>query len=86
MLYKVNLRKIKKQLFLDAKPIVIHSFFSGGSLKISLTFFKVRFFMIRGFGPKPFIFRFFMFESFIVIIFVLVFFSDMLPLYFSDVL
>lgn len=86
MLYNVTPWGINKQLFLDAKPIFIYSFFSGGSLKISLTFFKVRFFMIKGFGPIPFIFRFFMFESFIVIIFVLVFFSDMLPLYFPDVL
>lgn len=58
------------------------SSFSGGSLKISLTFFKVRFLITTGFDIRPFIFRFFMFVSFIVIIFVLVFFSGMLPLYF----
>jgi len=57
------------------------SFFSGGSLKISLTFLKVRFFMTRGLGPRPFIFRLFMWVSFIVTIFVLVFSSGMFYLF-----
>ncbi|AAM07052.1 predicted protein [Methanosarcina acetivorans C2A] len=56
-----------------------YSFFSGGSLKISLKFLMVRFFMRKGFGPRPFILKFFMSESFIVMLFFLVFFSDMLP-------
>lgn len=61
-----------------------YSFLSGGSLKISLTFLKIRFFMTKGFGPRPFILKFFMLESFIVMIFVLVLFPDMLPLCFPD--
>lgn len=52
-----------------------HSFFSGGNLRINLTFFKVRFLIIRGFCLSPLIVKFFIWESFIVIIFILAFSS-----------